>query len=404
MKKKVLAIIAGEFQKLYFKPILKKYHFYFYIFEFHKTPQQQIKEILQFLKEKKITLDGIFGVNDEPSLIAAHIAQILHLPGPTPRSIYRGLHKPLFTTYAAKVNKHYPRTEIVLSENHSLQHITYPAFIKPARSSFSTGALAIHSPEEFYKNVSNLFQRQLKEITWFDYYFQEYKEKNDYPITSLILQPFIKAKQYTVDGYIFNGTMSILGVTKSVFTKDKKSFDRFVFPSRLSERVFKELTQTLRHLFQEIALDNTNFNVEFFVYKQHIILIELNTRLSIQFSSLMDKWYTINNLDIATHIALGINPPVHILKDKKMAVSYVLRRKKDGYVKRVPSQKEIAIVIKSGYADLIQLLVEKGKKLSDYRQDEYSYRYAIVDISGKDEKETKKKFAFVKRTLSFTFT
>lgn len=48
----------------------------------------------------------------------------------------------------------------------------------------------------------------------------------------------------------------------------------------------------------------------------------------------------------------------------------------------------------------IRILVEPGKKLSDYKQDSYTYRYALIDIAGKNKSEILNTLELVKKKLT----
>lgn len=51
----------------------------------------------------------------------------------------------------------------------------------------------------------------------------------------------------------------------------------------------------------------------------------------------------------------------------------------------------------------MRTLVAPGTKLSEYEQDSYSYRYALLDIAGDSLTEIREKLAYARRTLRFEF-
>ena len=91
-------------------------------------------------------------------------------------------------------------------------------------------------------------------------------------------------------------------------------------------------------------------------------------------------------------LALGRKPDLTVKDVPKQASSFPLRVPYDCLVTHVPSATEIAQLQKTFDVTRIELLVEEGKKLSDYWQDAYSFRYALVDIAGKSLDDILAKF------------
>jgi hypothetical protein len=51
----------------------------------------------------------------------------------------------------------------------------------------------------------------------------------------------------------------------------------------------------------------------------------------------------------------------------------------------------------------VEVLVRRGERLSDELQDDYSYRYALVDLCATDQSTLFQKFDEAKRLLPFAF-
>jgi len=100
-------------------------------------------------------------------------------------------------------------------------------------------------------------------------------------------------------------------------------------------------------------------------------------------------------------ISLGNGPNVSFKDESRLASNCVLRVKQDHYIKSIPTPEEVEhLKEKYGLID-IDILVEPGKKLSDYKQDSYSYRYAFVDITGDSRQEILDKLGKVRKELKF---
>jgi len=132
-----------------------------------------------------------------------------------------------------------------------------------------------------------------------------------------------------------------------------------------------------------------------------VIFIELNTRLAIQFSPLFSQWYKKPYIDLVIDLARGITPDLIEREDKLIGTSYVFRSYKDKIVTKTPSEKTVAKLIKDAIIVHYRPLVEKDKKLSDFQQDEYTFRYALIDVVGKKKEEIDEKIEKAKQELRF---
>jgi hypothetical protein len=214
----------------------------------------------------------------------------------------------------------------------------------------------------------------------------------------------LRYPQYTADGFVAGGKVTWVGVTASVFDNAGHSFERFDFPAILSDKTMRELQQVGECLVSRLFFDNSFFNIEFFVTNRgHISIIEFNSRLAFQFVSLFAAAYKNNYLIENCMLAMGREPALFPVERPLMASSCVLRRPDSALVETIPRPDEIKSVIENGLASSVRIIVEEGKHLDDYKQDEYSYRYAIVNIVGNDQQDILGKQAEVKNRLRFVF-
>ena len=102
-------------------------------------------------------------------------------------------------------------------------------------------------------------------------------------------------------------------------------------------------------------------------------------------------------------IALGSEPDTSLKNESQMASSSVLRGKADYSIRSVPTPEEFEYL--KGKYDLtdVDLLVEAGKRLSDYKQDSSTCRYAFVDLAGNSRQEILDRLESVKKELRFEF-
>jgi biotin carboxylase len=140
--------------------------------------------------------------------------------------------------------------------------------------------------------------------------------------------------------------------------------------------------------------------------EQMVSIIEINTRLTMQFVFLLEKATGINPLTQFVRIALGediIDTPPKDLVLQKCASSCVLRKTSDAIVTEVPTKSYINELESRFSNTQITSLVQPGRKLSDYPQDAFTYRYAFIDIARNSLNEILSEFKEIKHMLNFRF-
>lgn len=366
---------------------------------------KQLAEIREHLDDSDRNIQAITGTNDFASALASAICQERDFPGPCLDSVYQAQHKTLFARHAATVSSHFPSTKLVLSKaDLAGKNGWYPGFIKPAAGSLSDAAFLVKSPEHLqgkYKQVAN---GQRVDVRWREELFNSLIRPNDPALSAFLLQPYLSCPQYTVDGYVFEGEVHWIGVTASIFDHAGHSFERFDFPANLDQNTSSELEQEVENLIDRIGYDSGCFNVEFFVTPDgHVALIEFNTRQAFQFVPLFTTRYDMDYFIESCRLALGEKPIMALCSNPQTASSCVLRVYQDAQVVSIPSSADIQAIIEDEIAHSVRVMVQPGRRLSDIKQDEYSYRYAIINIIGSDRSEINEKLAIAKERLKFVF-
>jgi predicted ATP-grasp superfamily ATP-dependent carboligase len=197
-----------------------------------------------------------------------------------------------------------------------------------------------------------------------------------------------------------------MGITDSIMYPGTMSFQRFEYPSKLPIRVQQRMEDIARKLIEGIGLDHTVFNIEMFYHRDTdaVHIIEINPRMSYQFADMFEKVDGANTYALQLQLSQGEQP-----EHKKgsgrfsVAASFVLRLFEDRKVSRIPTQEEIAEVRTRFPDSLIIITVKGGSMLSDVAQDEKSYRYAIINLGGKDWADLYVRFEELNQHLRFEF-
>jgi hypothetical protein len=101
--------------------------------------------------------------------------------------------------------------------------------------------------------------------------------------------------------------------------------------------------------------------------------------------------------------ALGIEPSVPHQKGRYAAAAkWSLRRFSDGFVRRVPTDDEVADLERQCPGTTIEILAHEGSRLSNMAgQDSYSYELAVIHTGGKDDEELTATYERCVQTLRF---
>ena len=402
MKPTILVYLGNDFSREYFAPLNHYYTFIYHKLDYAQDPLSFLHHSLSIIKKKKISIDAVLGDIDDASAIASLAAKKLKLSGPSPQSIFKAQHKILFVRECEQLLPYFPKSLYVdLTKKKYMMPKDYPAFIKPTRGALSIYSYMLSSQKEFESTIEHLKTLKRKDLYWFDELLKASLKKK-YPSTNAyIVQPFMTARQYTVDGFVSDGKIQLFGFTQTIYTPDRKSFIRFDHPGTIEQKIKQQVLRFLQKYIKNTNYDHAGFNMEFFVSKGKIYPIEFNTRLSKQFSPLFGEWYLKPSVGYVVDVALGKNPQL-IEKSKaerNAASSCVLRTTKDCKIQSVPTQKELKKLHALPGVLGIRILVEPGKKLSDYKQDSYTYRYALIDIAGKNKTEILQTLEIVKKKL-----
>jgi hypothetical protein len=223
----------------------------------------------------------------------------------------------------------------------------------------------------------------------------------------LLAEQPLRGRQVTVEGCVFRGEGTIIGITDSIMYPGTISFRRFDYPSHLQPNVLVRMGDLAIRFILSIAFDDGLFNIEMFYDAENdaIHIIEVNPRMCPQFADLMEKVNGVNSYEIALDIAAGVRPRIHRPSPEfRVAASFVLRLFEDKKVARVPSMEELA-GFRARFPDArLKVLCREEQHLSDELQDGKSFRYAILNLGGQSTRDLAMRYVEAKRHLHFEFT
>jgi len=359
-----------------------------------------LADIDQFVKtysDKHI--DAIFSSCDHGVAIAAILASKMGLPCSDPKSCMLTHHKYYQRVQLAQaVPNAVPRFRIMDPKkvaDYLLHHQhqggeklvgeeipAIPFFMKPVKSVLSSHAYKIGSEEDLVRALTD----PLPPATFLREFFKLIKlavGDVEYDCCKTLCEELITGEQFTVDGFVYDNKVTILGIVDSIMYPGTMSFASFEYPSKLPQDVQENVKGISEKAIQGLGLTNTTFNIEYFYNPTtgDLKIIEVNPRFSGQFGDIYEKVDGTNTYDIAVGIpCLDVPTFVPCQGKHRVAASFVMRVFSDKKVKSVPTQEDILKVQELFEDAKVFVLVEKDTKLSDYIQDSGSFRYCLVHL------------------------
>jgi hypothetical protein len=300
--------------------------------------------------------DGVVGTKDRSALLAALLAERRGLPGPSPRAIVSSQHKPTSRAIQQRVAPEAtPQFALLDGE----PPFPPPWWVKPvvgrlsqeARRADSVADLAGLAEEREYRDE-----------------YADLAELAPDDVRGFLVEELVTGDEVTLEGYVHEGRVTVIGVTDSVKYPGTNSFERFEYPSALSDDRLHELGRQAETLVRAHGLDACFFNIEFFVPAGGPAkIVELNARIASQFSPLVEAVHGRSTYDMLFALACGQDPGWDGSAPNGVAISYVVRVFEDAFVESVPEpQQGLELLVRSG-----ALLSEQGTN------DTASYRLAI---------------------------
>ncbi|HEX4843480.1 MAG TPA: ATP-grasp domain-containing protein [Limnobacter sp.] len=249
------------------------------------------------------------------ALCAALLAEKMGWPGTPVNAILACQHKlyarQVLQQVAPQANVRFARLDARYGEPIP-DGLPYPSFVKPVKAAFSVLAKTVQNRDELHAHT-RFGPWELWVIRHLVEPFEQIARQRlpqAGTAHSLMLEEPVKARQYNLDGYVWQGEVRPLGVVDEVMYPNTDAFMRFEYPSRLPAAVQHRAADVARRFLQAIGFTHGLFNMEFF-YCEHtdrLTVIEFNPRMASQFSDLYERVDGINLHEIAFALAHGMDP------------------------------------------------------------------------------------------------
>ncbi len=268
--------------------------------------------------------------------------------------------------------------------------IEYPAFVKPVKAAFSVLAREVRQRDE----LANL----LKFGAWETWVMRRLVEPFERIACArlpeagsahrMLLEQPVHARQYTLDGYAFEGVVHALGVVASIMYPGTQAFMRFDYPCAIPEAGRKQALDVARRFLGAVGFTHGLFNMEFFydAGQDRLTVIEFNPRMAAQFSDLYLRVDGIDLHRIALELAYG-RDPARLPRSQPTAgaaASFVYRSFDPTAHPPMPSARRER-QLRQRFDDALLFCFPKsaGQIARDFKW-LGSYRYGILHLGGRD--------------------
>ncbi len=287
------------------------------------------------------------------------------------------------------------------------QGLSYPVFVKPVKAAFSVLAREVRKREEL-ADLTRFSPWELWVIRHLVEPFERVVRKRLPQAGSahrMLLEQPVRAAQYNLDGYVFNGEMRPLGVVESVMYPGTQAFMRFIYPCGLPDAGRARALDVARRFLAAVGFSHGLFNMEFFydAATDRLTVIEFNPRMAAQFSDLYQRVDGIDLHRVALELAHGRDPALlpRAAPTAGVAASFVYRSFDPAARPAIPGvAQERALARVFPDALLFHYAKTPGQIARDFKW-LGSYRYGILHLGGCDATDLRSRCAAASELLGW---
>lgn len=298
--------------------------------------------------------------------------------------------------------------EIDLDDGAKPENLSYPLWVKPVKSFSSELAFRVTDDTEFHEAVEELRAGAGRIGDAFQWVMERVglpREVEEAGGTAGLAEEEALGDQLTVEGYVRDGVPHAYGIIDSPHYPGTSSFLRYEYPSRVPPAARERLTDLSERVISRVGLNDTTFNIEYFHEPGSgaLTLVEINPRHSQSHARMLELVNGVSNHEICLRLALGQDPDVVREGEYEVAAKWFVRRFRDGFVERAPTEQDVARARERVPDAWVEVTAHEGQWLSDLPvQDSYSYELAHVIVGARDIGECERKYRECAGELPFT--
>jgi hypothetical protein len=356
---------------------------------------------------------GVVSTNEQyGALIAAMLARELGLPGTDPAAIVRAQHKYYARqALAGAVPAANPQFHLLpyafgrTAVRNADPALPYPFFVKPVKAAFSVLARRVDNADDLQRHLTfhpwethiirrlvRPFGDLMREVTDFDIHPEH-----------MMAEALLDGVQINVDGWMDRGAIGFFGIVDAIMFPGTAAFQRFEYPSRLPPAAQQQAFALAERAMRALGFDHGGFNVEMFWEPASgtLRIIEVNPRLAAQFGDMYEKVDGTSPYDVLVDLTVGRAPRWTRGRGRFGAAASFVFREFNGAVKIAPDRAQIDWLAATYPDARLQTFIKHGN--SRWRETKWlgNYRYAIVNLGGRDRDDLFRRFDDVSATLRF---
>ncbi|CAK9092999.1 unnamed protein product [Durusdinium trenchii] len=282
--KQVAVVLPGSYLKL----LAENEHYTYHILDqetfsmfrpFHFHVDSFVESAIEYCKANQI--EGVFGFDCFPSLVASIINTSLNLPGPSFRSVFHC------------ISKYYMRKELspqipmtVIDPRKASPPQSFPVVIKEIDCQFYVGTWIIESEEQWHSTMKILQSRSSEEINARKKFYFKWFQKlhpNEMPVSRwedfviFHMEPFLPGKEHQIEIVMEQENHLLVADTGDIIKKDGV-IGMFVTPGSFD--IPTEWAHDICKKLHAMGYKNQAIDLEFIFTKDGPQVVEINSRYS----------------------------------------------------------------------------------------------------------------------------
>lgn len=283
-----------------------------YVSEWIQADTYNHEECLAKILKLKDKVHGVWTYWEDDVILAAKIAESLHLPGTSIHSAHNARNKYVTRTLLEKAGLNTPNYLLIKNEDElsaAIHKVTFPVILKPVSGSASVNVLKIENNSQL-EEAKQILSSATEE---FDPIFH-------YLPNTFLLEHYIPGTEYSIEGWVFNKTIETLVITEKSPVKEPYMIKTGSFiPANVSTKQEKIIFQEVRKGIRALGLDNTLFHAEVKMTPSgEPYIIEINARMcGTYFSKMIHEAYGLDLIDAGISISIGEKPKKDLKSPKE---------------------------------------------------------------------------------------
>jgi hypothetical protein len=219
-------------------------------------------------------IDGVLAVGDRPTILAAHVAAALRLPGNPPEAAAISRNKLATRRTFQAAGLPTPSFEAVGIESNPSEVARgrpYPAVIKPLALSGSRGVMRVDTEADFVAAFVRL-RHLLQSI--------DVRSERDGAHDQVLIESFVSGREYAVEGVLTAGRLQVFAIFDKPDPLDGPFFEETIYltPSRAMPATQHAIVQAIVDASRALGLRHGPVHAECRVSERGVFVLEVAPR------------------------------------------------------------------------------------------------------------------------------